>query len=280
MVGLASGTARVCVSTLCLESIRSGWRWPTLWALKQPMTSGSAAGQDMLWGPQLSHSEHEDTVYFQGPLPLDCSSSPSLKEHDTVLQHQQFQWQIVFLPFNLSAKFRRVTKSAKDLAKLRIVKLMVQVNEDDVAGFDELRHPWSWRWFETEMFLRFPDVMLFPARSQRWYFLSKTKQSDEKMGQKSIVWISAILLFFLLWQCVGKHTNVLAVKRVLTLQKWGLLKTALRHPSCTVQDKCVTCWWSEMCCGKWGATHWAWLAVCWYLLCGKSSNPSIWKKAT
>lgn len=123
MIGLASGAAGVCISTLCWESIRSGWRWPALWALIQPMTSGSAEGQGTFWGVQLSHSEHEDAVYFQGPLSIVCSSSPSLKECDTMLQHQQFQWQIVFLPWNLSVKCRRVIKKCQRLGKVKNSKV-------------------------------------------------------------------------------------------------------------------------------------------------------------
>lgn len=177
MIGLASGAAGVCISTLCWESIRSGWRWPALWALIQPMTSGSAEGQGTFWGVQLSHSEHEDAVYFQGPLSIVCSSSPSLKECDTMLQHQQFQWQIVFLPWNLSVKCRRVIKkNAKDLAKLRIAKFMVQGQ-------------WRWCgrvwWAEAHMILkviRDIDVskipwcdVLFPAHSRHWYFMLQVK---------------------------------------------------------------------------------------------------------
>lgn len=48
------------------------------------------------------------------------------------------------------------------------------------------------------------------------------------------------LLFFLSWQCFGKHANLLAI--VLMLQNQGLLKATHRHPSSSVSDNSIACW--------------------------------------
>lgn len=169
MIGLASGTARVCVSTLCWQSISLGGdglhselsHSPWLQAVLQVRTCSGAFPQ-WAWGCGALPGTFAFRLLFKfiSEGTWHCVATSTVSMADSLSS------------FNLSVKFRRVIKKCQDLAKLGIVKFMVQ-GQWRWCG-------WVW-WAEAPMILKVVwdrDIskiswrgVLYPARYQHWYFM-------------------------------------------------------------------------------------------------------------